>query len=151
MRCRGSSNGGRAGFPPREAHNAPLHLFSAAPELVGYGTSRYERHSDHTSGLIVQLFDQLHAEDVAMAYTMADFQRDFMRRKFPKLSPEERQELLQMLPPEERLAGLPPEERLAGLPPEERLAGLSEEQIRQYLDALAARQAAPRRKPRHKR
>jgi hypothetical protein len=56
-----------------------------------------------------------------------------MRRKFPKLSPEERQELLQMLPPAERLAGL------------------SEEQIRQYLDALAARHATPRRKPRRKR
>jgi len=31
--------------------------------------------------------------------------------------------LLDVLPPEERLAGLTPEERLAGLPPEARLAG----------------------------
>ena len=38
------------------------------------------------------------------------------------------QQMLDSLPPEQRLAGLAPEERLAGLAPEERLAGLAPEQ-----------------------
>jgi hypothetical protein len=76
----------------REAHNAPLHLFSASPDLVGFGSSTYQRHSQQTSRLLVDLFSQLKAEGVAMTYTMAEFQRDFMRRNFPKLTPEERLE-----------------------------------------------------------
>ena len=39
-----------------------------------------------------------------------------------------RGELVQLMEPEERLAGLAPEERLAGLAPEERLAGLAPEE-----------------------
>jgi hypothetical protein len=39
-----------------------------------------------------------------------------------------RSELVQLMAPEERLAGLGPEERLAGLGPEERLAGLGPEE-----------------------
>ena len=78
-----------------------------------------------------------------MAYTMEDFRRNYVKKHFAHLTPEEQREALERLPPEqrrqvvqsvppeERLAGLPPEERLAGLPPEERLAGLSAEQIRQ--------------------
>ena len=38
------------------------------------------------------------------------------------------QKLLEMLPPEQRLAGLLPEQRLAGLLPEQRLAGLTTEE-----------------------
>ena len=40
---------------------------------------------------------------------------------------------------------------LESLPPEERLAGLSEEQIRQFLEQLTAGRAAPPRKSRRKR
>jgi hypothetical protein len=32
-----------AGKLPREAHNAPLHLFSASPELVGFASGAYRR------------------------------------------------------------------------------------------------------------
>jgi hypothetical protein len=32
-----------AGQLPREAHNAPLHLFSASWELVGFGQGAYRR------------------------------------------------------------------------------------------------------------
>ena len=39
-----------AGELPREPHNAPLHLFSASPELVGFGGSAYRRRSEKTSG-----------------------------------------------------------------------------------------------------
>jgi hypothetical protein len=33
-----------AGQLPREAHNAPLHLFSATPELIGFGQTAYHPH-----------------------------------------------------------------------------------------------------------
>ena len=123
---------------PREAHNAPLHLFSASPELVGFGGRAYRPRSQNTSGLLVQLFEGLQAEGLAMPFTMEDFQRQFIKDHLPKLTPKERKEVLQMLPAEERLAGLPAEERLAGL---------SAEQIRQYLDRLSAgRPASPRKR-----
>lgn len=80
-----------------------------------------------------------------MSYTMADFQRDFVRKHFTDLLPEERREILASLPPEDR------RDMLASLPPEERLAGLSEAQIRQYLERLAANRQAKPRKPRRKR
>src|SRR5436190_7839091 len=41
-----------AGELPREAHNAPLHLFSAAPELVAFGSSAYRRRSEQTSRVL---------------------------------------------------------------------------------------------------
>src|SRR5919205_4610589 len=34
-----------AGGLPREAHNAPLHLFSASPELVSFARGAYRRRS----------------------------------------------------------------------------------------------------------
>jgi hypothetical protein len=139
-----------AGQLPREAHNAPLHLFSASPELVGFGRGAYRRRSKKTSKLLGQLFESLRGEGMAVAYTMEDFERDYVLRHFAKLTPEERRKALQLLPPEERLAGLPPEERLAGLPPKERLAGLSAEEVRRYLDELTADRPANSRKPRRK-
>jgi hypothetical protein len=51
---------------------------------------------------------------------MEDSQRQYAKEHFADLSPEERRELLQTLPAEERLTGL------------------SVEQIRQYLDRLTA-------------
>jgi hypothetical protein len=121
-----------AGELPQAAHNAPLHLFSAAPELVDFGSRAYRRRSEDTSRLLVQLWERLGEEDSTMAYTMADFRRDFMTEHLRKLTPQERAEVLQ------------------GLPVEERLAGLPVEQIRQYLDRVAAGHKAPSRKPRRK-
>jgi hypothetical protein len=43
-----------AGELPREAHNAPLHLFSAAPDLVQFGSGAYRPRSRDTSGLLVR-------------------------------------------------------------------------------------------------
>ncbi|MBO0699184.1 MAG: hypothetical protein J2P46_12380 [Zavarzinella sp.] len=117
---------------PREAHNAPLHLFSASPELVGFGGSAYRRRSDRTSRLLGELFEEFRREGFAMPYTMADFERDYVKKHLPQLTPEEKEEVLQSLPLEERLAGL------------------SEEQIREYLERLSAKRPAPGRKPRRK-
>jgi hypothetical protein len=142
-----------AGELPPEAHNAPLHLFSASPDLVGLGRSAYQRRSANTSALLGQLFERLRGEGFAVSFTMEDFQRQYVKEHFPQLTPEEQEEVLRSLPPERRLAGLPPEERLAGLPPEQRLAGLSAEQmeqVRQYLDRLTAGRPAAPRKPRKK-
>ena len=43
-----------AGELSREPHNAPLHLFSASPDLVGFGGRAYQRHSRNTSGLLAR-------------------------------------------------------------------------------------------------
>ena len=133
-----------AGQLPREEHNAPLHLFSASPELVGYGRGAYGQRSKRTSRLLRQLFESLQGEGFAMSYTMADFEHDYIKRHFAKLTPQEQQEALHSLPPKER------REILQSLPLEERLAGLSEEEIRKYLDERpTARPTTPRR-PRRK-
>jgi hypothetical protein len=63
---------------------------------------------------------------------MKDFQRDYRKEHLPKLTPQEQQEVLQ------------------GLSPEERLAGLSVEQIRQYLDQVTAGHKTRSRPPRRK-
>ena len=113
-----------AGELPREPHNAPLHLFSASPDLVGFGGRAYQRHSENTSGLLVQLFEGLEAEGFPMPYTMEDFQRQFVMEHFAKLSRKDREDLIKSLPPEDRedvIKSLPPQERLAGLSPEEQV------------------------------
>jgi hypothetical protein len=141
---------------PREEHNAPLHLFSAQPELVGFGRGAYRRRSNRTSRVLGLLFNEFRGEGWVMPYTIEDFERDYVKRFFPRLTPEEQGEALQGLTREQRqqvLESLPPEERrqvLASLPPEERLAGLSDEQIRQYLEQRHASRPARPRKPRRK-
>jgi hypothetical protein len=157
-----------AGELPREPHNAPLHLFSASPDLVGFAGGAYRRRSEETSLLLGQLFEGLRGEGFTMTYTMEDFKRQYIKEHFAKLTPEEqrealgrlspehRREVLQALPPEQWrqvLQALPPEQQqqvLEALPPEKRLAGLSAEQIRQYLDQLTAGHPARPHKPRRK-
>lgn len=85
-----------------------------------------------------------------MPFMMEDFDRQYFKKYFPRLTAAERQEVLQTVSPEERVTGLPAEERLASLPVEERLAGLSAEQIQQYLDRLSGEKPAAARKPRRK-
>jgi hypothetical protein len=130
-----------AGELARTAHNAPLHLFSASADLVGFGRTAYRRRSEDTSSLLGQLYQTLRGEGVAMAYTMADFRRDYVKKHFLKLTPGEQEEVLRALPPELLRAVLPPEERLAGLPPE---------QIRQYLEKTPSDVSPKSRKPRRK-
>ena len=121
-----------AGELPREAHNAPLHLFSAAPNLVEFGSSAYRRRSEQTSRLLGQLFERLRGEGFAMSFTMEDFNRQYIKEHFLKLTPEEQEEVLKSLPPEMRLAGL------------------TAEQIRQYLARLSPERPTAPRKPRRK-
>ncbi len=170
-----------AGQLPQEAHNAPLHLFSASPELVGFGRGAYQQRSEKMSRLMGQLFEAYEGDSV-MAFTWDDFEhlyiKDHFRQLTPeeqraaleRLSPERRRALLQSLPPEflrevvkslpaeehrQVLESLSPEERrevLQLLPAQERLEGLSPEQIRQYLERLTGGgRPAEPRKPRRKR
>jgi hypothetical protein len=125
-------------------HNAPLHLFSASPQLVSFGRSAYRQRSERTSQLLRRLFDWFQTEGLAMSYTMEDFERDYFKEEFAKLPLEKRREILQTLSPQEQ------QEVLQALPPEERLAGLSVEQIRRYLDHLTAASPTKPRKPRRK-
>jgi hypothetical protein len=99
--------------------NAPLHLFSASPELVGFGQSVYHRRSELTSMVLGQLFERFRTEGIAMAFTIADFQREYMKEHLPKLTPEERLEVLEQLPLKDRLAGLSAEQILNGLSDDE--------------------------------
>jgi hypothetical protein len=130
-----------AGQLPRQAHNAPLHLFSAAPGLVEFVGGAYRRRSDNTSSLLGQLFDRFRVEGFALPFTMEDFKRQYMKEHFKDLMPQERLELLQTLPPEECLAGLSPEQVLASL---------SADQIQQLRDQLSADRPTRPRKPRRK-
>jgi hypothetical protein len=129
---------------PQEAHNAPLHLFSAAPNLVQFGGSAYQRRSEQTSRLLNLLHEKLQGEGFRMSFTMEDFNRWYARELFAKLTPQEQREALERLSPEHR------RELLQSLPPEERLVGLSEEQIRQYLERFAAGPTTQPRKARRK-
>ncbi len=132
---------------PREPHNAALHLFIASPELVDFGRGAYRRRSVDTSLLLEQLFQRLHGEGFPMAFTMEDFKRQYVKEHFGQLTSEEQRQALQALPAEKQ------QEVLQALPLETRLAGLSAEQVeqvRRYLDQLAAGQPAAPRKSRRK-
>ncbi|HWG42253.1 MAG TPA: hypothetical protein VN688_05655 [Gemmataceae bacterium] len=125
-----------AGQLPQEPHNAPLHLFSASPTLVDFGQDTYRQRSEYTSGMLRQLLKNYVAEGFAMTYTVADFRRDSIRREFMELSPQERRDILQLIPPRER------REALECLPLRERrdlFEALPPEDIRQLLQSLPPR------------
>src|SRR5690242_14841852 len=84
-----------AGQLPREPRNAPLHLFSASPELIDFAGGAYQRRSESTSGLLGQLAERLRREGLAVSYTMRDFWRDFVKEHFPQLTLQEQEEVLQ--------------------------------------------------------
>jgi hypothetical protein len=140
-----------------EPHNAPLHLFSASAELVGFGRSAYRQKSARTSNLLLQLLQSYQGEGAFMSFTVEDFDRWFNVKQFQRLTPEQQRAVLEELPPDRRqvlLQSLPIQERLAGTTAEQRLASLSPEEIRRYLASLeqqtAERPAKPRKPPRKK-
>jgi hypothetical protein len=135
---RGRDSGHPRSLVPRagcHAHNAPLHLFSASPELVGFGQNAYQRRSQNTSLVLGQLFERLRGEGFTMSFTMEDFKRGLTKEYFKQLSAQEQREALRSLPPAKR------RELLESWPPEE---------LQQYLDQLSAGRSAASRKPRRK-
>jgi hypothetical protein len=133
-----------AGELPREAHNAPLHLFSASPELVAFGQVAYRRRSADTSLLLRQLLERLRQEGFTMAFTMEDFKRQYVKEHFLQLTPEEQRETLERMSPKQR------REVIQSLSMNELLAWLSPQQIQQLRDQLNAGGAAQPRKSRRK-
>lgn len=150
-----------AGQLPREDQNAALHLFSASPEVVNFGRGAYRQHSTNTSSLIRVLFEKYKVEEIVMAYTMEDFQKDYAKANFGRLTREDQIEVLQALPLERRqqlVKTLPAEvlqslalEVVESLPLEDRLAGTTKEQIQQYLNRLEHKSEPTPRKPRGRR
>src|SRR5947209_3308085 len=64
--------------------------------------------------LLGQLFERLQGEGFAMSFTMEDFQRQYAKEHFNKLTPAERREALESLPADQRrevLRSLPAEEQ----------------------------------------
>lgn len=117
---------------PREAHNAPLHLFSASPELVGFASGIYRRGSETSSRILGQLFNRFQEEGFSMSFTLRDYEVEMLRRRFPKMTPEERKEFIESFPPEELLAQLP------------------EDVIRNYLEKQTAKRSPTARKRKKK-
>jgi hypothetical protein len=133
-----------AGELSQEPQNAPLHLFSARPALIEFGGRAYRPHRPNASSLLVELFQGFQAEGLAMPFTMEEFERQFVKKRFPKLSPTDQAEVLRDLSPEKR------GDVIQSLTPEERLAGLTPEQIQAYLAGLSPKRPAPGRKPKRK-
>jgi len=132
-----------------------------SPELVNFARGTYRQRSPWTSQVLRQLFESFQGEGLVMPYTVEDFERDYLKKHFARLRPEERQEILRSLSPQEQceaLERLPPErlqevlellavqERrrvLASLPPEEQqelLQALLPEKQRELLKALPLEQ-----------
>lgn len=103
--------------------------------ITGFQTS-------DTSTIVSQLVKEYRLEGLNMPYTMEDFRKHVAREYLEEMTPKERQEVLERLPPEQRLAGLPAEQLLKQL---------SAEQIEAYLRRL--RRGSPgsrKKKPRPK-
>ena len=98
-----------------------LHL---AGGLFGLSIA-YRPQSEPTSRLLSKLFEGLQRGGRTMPFTMEDFNRQYIKEHFSRLTPEEQAEVLR------------------NLPPEQHLAGLSADEIRQYLDRLTAERPRP--------
>jgi hypothetical protein len=133
-----------AGQLAREEHNAPLHLFSASAEQVGYGAEHYQQRSDRTSTLLDQLFQGYQGEGIGMPYTMEDFRNDYIQEHLKELPPEKLRAALEGLSAEELRAAL------ESLSPEMRLEGLSPEEIERVLQKRKSEHPSGRRKARRK-
>jgi hypothetical protein len=146
---------------PQEEHNAPLHLFSAAPPVVAYGAKHFRQRSQDTSTLLRQLVMRYRGEGLTMPYTMEDFRRDYAREHFKDLTTQERLEAMRALPREARhefLRGLSADERrellhdlsaderrelLRAMPLEERLAGLTPEEVQELIRRFQSSPPSP--------
>ena len=94
-------------------HNAIWHLFSGIPGEVEFAARQYRGHTREISTILNQLFENYQLEGVEMAYTMEDFQKDYVR---------------------DHLGVLSTDDRLKGLSTDEILKRFSLEEIQKYLE-----------------
>ena len=106
---------------PHAEHNAVWHLFSGIPGEVEFAARQYRGKTQEISTVLNSLFDNYQLEGIPVAYTMKDFQRDYVKNHLGVLSPDD------------RLKGLSPNDRLKGLSLSDRLRGISFEEIQLYL------------------
>jgi hypothetical protein len=145
-----------AGQLPQQAHNAPLHLFSASNQLLDFARGAYQRRSIRTSLMLNLLFKNLQGEGFRMTFSVEEFERQYLKERFAKLASEEQRELLQTLTPQELqelFQALPAEAWQVvyqALSPEDYLARLSDEQIQEYLDQRKRAKSNQPGKPRRK-
>ena len=102
---------------PIKDRNIFWNLFSADRERINYAAEQYLSRDSEASGLLKKLSENYAREGVVMPYTKQDFLREVTK------------EHLDLLTPDERVAGLSPNERVAGLSPNERVAGLSPDEL----------------------
>jgi len=107
----------------KQKENALWHLYSGVADHFAYGNSHYRWHHSKGKQLLNQLYELYLKEEVVMAYTWEDFDRDYAKSH------------VHLLTPEERLIGLPVEERLKGLPLDEvfKHFGIPAEVFKEYL------------------
>ncbi|HWY86351.1 MAG TPA: hypothetical protein VNX28_06490 [Gemmataceae bacterium] len=140
-----------AGQLARREHNAMLHLFSAAAHQRAYGIGHYRQRSPDTSTLINLLLQEYQREEIVMPYTMQDFRRDYAKEHFKDLTPEEKQEAIKGLTPEQRLKDLTPEQVLKSLTPEQVLKALTSEQRKRLREKLITERTSSQAKKRRRR
>jgi hypothetical protein len=97
---------------PHAKHNAIWHLFSGIPGEVEFAARQYRGKTQEISTVLNSLFDNYNLEGIPVAYTMQDFQKDYVKNHLEVLSPDE---------------------RLKGLSLSDRLKGISFEEIQLYL------------------
>ncbi len=120
----------------QDPRNAAWELFSTQQDRIRHGAAHYRPHRPGTWDLLYRLYLMHLLEDPNMADTMEEYVREIRQQFLHSLTPEERQAVLDQLPPEEVFKHFTPEERLRGLGPEERLRGLGPEELRQLQDYL---------------
>ncbi|MCP4353398.1 MAG: hypothetical protein GY795_48735 [Desulfobacterales bacterium] len=97
-------------------------MFSAIQEKVKYGVSGYQGKLKEMSSIINQLIVKYQKERIIpMPYTIEDYRREL------------REEVLDILTPDEILKKIPAKEFLKKLPLKEILKGFSTEEIESYL------------------
>ncbi len=112
-------------------HNAIWHLFSGIPGEVEFASRQYRGHTREISTILNQLFENYQLEGLEMAYTMEDFQKDYVRDHLGVLSTDE---VLKRFSTDEVLKRFSADDRLKGLSPVEILKRISLEEIQRYLE-----------------
>ncbi len=97
-------------------------------DITIYGQENYDWQLLNWSSVIDELFKHYQLEGI-MSYTMADYMKEY------------RQNFLQDLSVEERLAELPSDVVLQRFSPDQRLHGLSPDDIEAYLSKLKSQQS----------
>ena len=101
---------------PLSNQNAIWQIFSGVSKGFRFGQDRYQWKMSDISQIIRLLYTR---EEIEMSYTAEDFQRDLPKELLTMLSETQRTDLIEGLPPEDRMKGLLGEDRIKGLPPEE--------------------------------